>query len=72
MRCLFLNVFRGANASEEAAVAIFVHGGAYKTGSSNLYPAGELVDYWGGRSMVVTVSYRLNVLGFLGAEQLRF
>ena len=76
--CLFLNVFTGSNTAEKAResgdllpVAIFVHGGAYKSGSSNLYPAGELVNFWEGRAIVVTINYRLNVLGFLGSKQLR-
>ena len=75
--CLYLNVFSSANndtissGGELLPVAIFVHGGAYKSGSSNLYPGGELVKFWEGKALLVTLNYRLNVFGFLGSEQLR-
>eukprot|EP00605_Chrysophyceae_sp_TOSAG23-4_P002748 GSChrysophyteH1.ASY1.ANO1.3030.1 assembled CDS len=76
--CLFLNVFAGENANEEAKasgnllpVAVFVHGGAYIQGSSNIYPGVQLVNYWDGKAIVVTINYRLNVFGFLGSEHLR-
>jgi para-nitrobenzyl esterase len=76
--CLYLNVFTAKNSTEETTasgdllpVALFVHGGSYKSGSSNLYPAGELANYWDGKAIVVTINYRLNVFGFLGSESLR-
>ena len=79
--CLYLNVFTGIDAvrnstttssdAELLPVAIYVHGGAYKSGSSNLYPAGELVKYWKGKAIVVSLNYRLGVLGFLGSRDLR-
>lgn len=76
--CLYLNIFAGKGAIDGAIksgellpVGIFVHGGSYKSGSSNLYPGGELVKYWDGKGLMITVNYRLNIFGFLGSEQLR-
>lgn len=77
--CLYLNLFAGKDAIDNALkpdgellpVGIFVHGGSYKSGSSNLYPSGELVKYWNGKGIMITVNYRLNIFGFLGSEQLR-
>jgi para-nitrobenzyl esterase len=76
--CLFLNVFSPAETDEELApVAVFVHGGTYVDGSGNDFPGTELVDFWQsddsdvGRAVVISINYRLNVFGFMGAEELR-
>ena len=76
--CLFLNIFMGHNATEQAVssgdllpVAIFVHGGSYMSGSGNLYPGGPVVNFWDGKGILVTINYRLAALGFLGGEALR-
>ena len=76
--CLLLNIFTGANATANAVqsenllpVAIYVHGGSYRSGSGNLYPGGPLVSFMKGQGIVVTINYRLGALGFLGSQQLR-
>lgn len=72
--CLFLNVFTGANREESqrlVPVLIFIHGGSYVSGSAKFYSGADIVNYWAEEVVVVTVDYRLNVFGFLGAEELR-
>lgn len=71
--CLVLNVFtpqlptrpKGEAPEEEAprAVLVWIHGGAFTTGSSNMYGPEPLME----RDVVlVTINYRLGPLGFLG------
>jgi para-nitrobenzyl esterase len=70
--CLYLNVTAPAPAPAPAAkdspakkrpVIVWIHGGAYVGGSSNLYP----LDYLSrtGDLVVVSINYRLGVLGFM-------
>ncbi|KAJ8687651.1 hypothetical protein QAD02_023445 [Eretmocerus hayati] len=69
--CLYLNVFAPAsiikNGNESKAknfsVLVFIHGGAFNTGSSNssLLAPTYLLDH---NIVVVTMNYRLNILGF--------
>lgn len=71
--CLFLNVFVTENVKSEAAlpVLIFIHGGSYISGSSKFYSGEDMVEFWGGSAIVVTLDYRLNVFGFIGSAELR-
>jgi para-nitrobenzyl esterase len=74
--CLTLNVF--SPASEEAKraytrraalpVMVFIHGGAFVSGGSSQYDAQKLSE--AGHLVVVTVNYRLGVLGFLAHPEL--
>ncbi len=67
--CLALNVFvpeREARAEERQdgrPVYVFIHGGAFLAGSSNPYDGSWLADL--GDIVVVTVNYRVGVLGFV-------
>jgi para-nitrobenzyl esterase len=64
--CLFLNVTVPAAARASTAkrpVLVWIHGGAYVGGSSNLYPLEYLSRT--GDLVVVSVNYRLGVLGFI-------
>ena len=65
--CLFLNVFapRGEEHEDEEgrAVMVFIHGGGLTTGESNSYDPTKLVE--DGGVIVVTINYRLGILGFL-------
>ncbi|XP_026634301.1 neuroligin-4, X-linked [Microtus ochrogaster] len=68
--CLFLNVYAPAGARDPAdprdpgkPVMVYIHGGSYMDGSGNLVDGGVLASY--GDVIVVTVNYRLGVLGFL-------
>jgi para-nitrobenzyl esterase len=75
--CLFLNVYAAArrvagDAGEELVpVMVWIHGGGFQVGASNDYDATPLVSYLNGSVAVVTINYRLNVFGFLGANALR-
>lgn len=66
--CLFLNVWRPAHASG-APVMVWVHGGSLRTGeaASALYDGGALARKG---VVVVTLNYRLGVLGYLAHPQL--
>lgn len=60
--CLYLNVFAPNDASELHPVMIYFHGGSNKVGESDDYDPSALV---GQNVVLVTVNYRLGVLGFL-------
>ncbi|HEY3285406.1 MAG TPA: carboxylesterase family protein, partial [Armatimonadota bacterium] len=68
--CLYLNVWTAAKASSERRpVLVFIHGGAFTGGS------GEVAVYDGEELakkglVVVTINYRLGVLGFLAHPEL--
>jgi para-nitrobenzyl esterase len=64
--CLYLNVTVPAPAradTKKRPVLVWIHGGAYVGGSSNLYPLEYLSRT--GDLVVVSVNYRLGVLGFI-------
>lgn len=64
--CLYLNVWRPVEAGGEALpVMLFVHGGGFSFGSAvhPCYDGASLAR--NGRVIVVTIAYRLGVLGFL-------
>ena len=63
--CLFLDVTvpGGVNASNKKPVMVFIHGGAYVTGSQDIYVGAPLAKH--GDVIVVAMNYRLNFLGFL-------
>jgi para-nitrobenzyl esterase len=60
--CLSLNVWTPAGAAARP-VMVWIHGGAFINGSSDLYDARALATR--GDIVVVTVNYRLGSLGFL-------
>lgn len=65
--CLTLNVYTPAKAKKDAGalpVMVWIHGGAFTTGSSRdeIYEASKLTTATG--AMIVTINYRLGVLGF--------
>ncbi|XP_022343472.2 neuroligin-4, Y-linked-like isoform X4 [Crassostrea virginica] len=65
--CLTLNVFapiREKNDSSPFPVMVFIHGESYDIGTGNAYEGSVLASY--GKVIVITVNYRLGVLGFLG------
>ncbi|XP_065164395.1 neuroligin-4, X-linked-like [Atheta coriaria] len=65
--CLFLNIYvpGSGNRGVEApyAVIAFVHGESFEWGSGNPYDGSVLASY--GHVIVVTLNFRLGVLGFL-------
>ncbi|GAA5071318.1 carboxylesterase/lipase family protein [Nocardia iowensis] len=63
--CLFLNVWTPSGAADrKRPVLVWIHGGAFTTGSGSLYNPARLVRT--GDMVVVTINYRLGALGFLG------
>lgn len=64
--CLFLNVYVPADTRDPGGkrpVMVYIHGGSYMEGTGNLMDGSVLASY--GDVIVVTVNYRLGVLGFL-------
>jgi para-nitrobenzyl esterase len=62
--CLTLNVFRPFGVDGPLPVMVFIHGGAFVTGTANdpLFDGGRLAQ---AGLIVVTVNYRLGALGWL-------
>jgi len=69
--CLFLNIWRPATAVEKLPVIVFVHGGSNVTGytADPVYDGAALART--ANAVVVTVNYRLGVLGFFKSPQLQ-
>ena len=63
--CLFLNVWTPASEGKKRPVMVYIHGGAYNTGSgaSPWYDGTKLAKR--GDVVVVTVNHRLNAFGYL-------
>ncbi|XP_049537594.1 neuroligin-4, Y-linked [Anopheles darlingi] len=75
--CLYLNIYvptqagsRENSNSQKFAVMVFVHGESYEWNSGNPYDGSVLASY--GQILVVTINYRLGILGFLNANVDRF
>ncbi|HVM10774.1 MAG TPA: carboxylesterase/lipase family protein [Acidimicrobiales bacterium] len=69
--CLSLNVWTpGAGDSEKRPVMVWIHGGAFQSGSGSmgLYNGANLAKR--GDVVVVTINYRLGLLGWLASEHL--
>ncbi|XP_044580848.1 neuroligin-4, Y-linked isoform X1 [Cotesia glomerata] len=70
--CLYLNIYApvqaGARdgANRRYPVIVFVHGESYEWSSGNPYDGSVLASY--GGVVVVTINYRLGILGFLNAN----
>lgn len=67
--CLFLNVFAPTGGESGKPVMVWVHGGAFRigTGSSPMYDGAALARR--GDVVVVSLNYRLGVLGFLNVGE---
>ncbi|PSN56250.1 hypothetical protein C0J52_00414 [Blattella germanica] len=62
--CLYLNVYTPQTGGESLPVLVFIHGGGYTSGSGNSFYYGP--HYFLDKDVVmVTINYRLGVLGFL-------
>lgn len=62
--CLCLNVFRpDGGAAGPKPVMVWIHGGAFMAGGANSYDASRLAT--DGDIIVVTINYRVGVLGFV-------
>ena len=61
--CLYLNVYVPSERQGDLAVMVFIHGGGFLSGSANPFISDTLAAY--GEVIVVTINYRLSVMGFL-------
>jgi para-nitrobenzyl esterase len=68
--CLYLSIYRPARTTrhDRLPVIFWVHGGGFGSESSVNYGGQDMAEQT--RSIVVTVSYRLGVLGFLAIPQM--
>ena len=72
--CLSLNVYAPLSRQEGRPVLVFIHGGSFNAGSGGVAANGP--DYRGNDiaarsgAVVVTVNYRLSILGFLASPAL--
>ncbi|TDG39690.1 hypothetical protein AWZ03_013887 [Drosophila navojoa] len=68
--CLYLNIFSPVNAAganeKKLPVIVFIHGESFEWSSGNPYDGSVLASY--GEVVVVTLNYRLGILGFLNAN----
>ncbi|XP_005403771.1 PREDICTED: cocaine esterase-like isoform X2 [Chinchilla lanigera] len=62
--CLYLNIYTPANVHEgsKLPVMVWIHGGALVIGTASMYDGSTLAA--SGNVVVVTIQYRLGVLGF--------
>nr|KAG5703238.1 hypothetical protein BaRGS_034149 [Batillaria attramentaria] len=65
--CLYLNVFtpKPPESGEPMPVMVWIHGGAYYSGSGNLYDGTALAKQG---VVFVAINYRLDALGFLSTQ----
>ncbi|KAM3836904.1 neuroligin-4, X-linked [Vipera latastei] len=66
--CLYLNIYIPTeddihDQNSKKPVMIYIHGGSYMEGTGNIVDGSILASY--GNVIVVTINYRLGVLGFL-------
>ncbi len=66
--CLFLNVFTPTADDGRRPVMVWIHGGAYTIGSGDLYDGSSFAR--NGDVVVVTLNYRLGVLGWVPLDHL--
>ena len=67
--CLFLNIFSPGLDEGRKPVMVWIHGGAFSMGSGSMqsYTTGNLAS--NGNIVLVTINYRLGVLGFLNLNE---
>lgn len=65
--CLHLNVFQPINRSEDNLLPVLVwyHGGSFTSGSTYLYNPSRILSHETADVILVSVHYRLGLLGFL-------
>jgi para-nitrobenzyl esterase len=61
--CLYLNVYTPSSERHDLPVMVWIHGGGLVAGSASQYDASVLAAK--GRTVIVTINYRLGPFGFL-------
>lgn len=61
--CLYLNVYAPAGTAQDLPVLVWIHGGDFITGQGADFDGSALVET--GGIIVVSINYRLGILGFL-------
>ncbi|KAJ8733631.1 hypothetical protein PYW07_014182 [Mythimna separata] len=68
--CLYMNIYTpvqvGPTLQAKYPVVIFIHGESFEWNSGNVYDGSVLASY--GGMVVITINYRLGILGFLNAN----
>ncbi|XP_062575334.1 acetylcholinesterase-like [Saccostrea cucullata] len=66
--CLHLNIYAPSNlkTSSKKSVMVWIHGGSYSVGTASFYDGSMLAKT--GNVIVVTVNYRLGLLGFMALK----
>jgi para-nitrobenzyl esterase len=69
--CLYLNIWRPATGKKDLPVIVFFHGGSNVSGytADPVYDGAHLAKTT--NSIVVTVNFRLGILGFINLQQLK-
>lgn len=67
--CLYLNVWAPAGSASKRPVYFFIHGGAFQAGGSSV-PATDGAALARKGAVVVTINYRLGLLGFFAHPEL--
>ena len=69
--CLYLNIWRPASSDGALPVIVFIHGGSNVSGytADPVYDGATLAH--SANAVVVSINYRLGILGFLDVPQLR-
>jgi para-nitrobenzyl esterase len=69
--CLYLNIWRPATGKKDLPVIVFFHGGSNVSGytADPVYDGAHLAKTT--NSIVVTVNFRLGILGFISMQQLK-
>lgn len=67
--CLYLNIWRPATGKKDLLAIVFFHGGSNASGytAGPVYDSGNLAKTT--NSVVVTVNFRLGILGFINLPQ---
>ncbi|KAF8334771.1 Alpha/Beta hydrolase protein [Cantharellus anzutake] len=73
--CLFINIFRPSNLAlgSKLPVMVWIHGGAFTLGASQLYNGSVIVGqsvFLNESVIYISFNYRLNAFGFLGSPEL--